>query len=82
VQKHCSAAWPASQVPVAFWEGRFWARISAQYYNTLADYQGLANAVHQLVSEMEANDEDKRGLTRSFRKALTNGHSANDGVFQ
>lgn len=33
------------QVPVSVWEGRLWVRVSAQIYNTLGDYQALADAI-------------------------------------
>lgn len=67
------------QVPVACWEGRLWARISAQYYNTLADYQALADAVEELIREGEVAIDEDHGITKSFRMSLANGsgHIAN-----
>ncbi len=32
-------------VPVIAWNGQFWVRVSAQIYNTLADYERLAEAI-------------------------------------
>lgn len=68
------------QVPVVCWEGRLWARISAQYYNTMADYQALANAVRQLCSEGKITEDDNQGATHSFRQMLANGYSASNGT--
>lgn len=39
------------QIPVACWEGKLWVRISAQFYNELADYQALADAIAQVQAE-------------------------------
>jgi selenocysteine lyase/cysteine desulfurase len=33
------------EVPISSWDGALWVRISAQIYNTMADYQRLADAV-------------------------------------
>jgi isopenicillin-N epimerase len=33
------------EVPISSWDGALWVRISAQIYNTVADYQRLADAV-------------------------------------
>ena len=43
------------QVPISAWEGALWARISAQYYNQLADYKRLAKAVMALIKEAQRN---------------------------
>ncbi|CAK0779160.1 hypothetical protein CVIRNUC_004708 [Coccomyxa viridis] len=43
------------EVPISAWEGALWARISAQYYNQLADYKRLAKAVMMLVKEAQRN---------------------------
>ncbi|EIE25754.1 PLP-dependent transferase [Coccomyxa subellipsoidea C-169] len=61
------------EVPVACWEGRLWVRISAQYYNTLEDYQALADAVRELISEGASAEEEEEGATNSFRRSLANG---------
>jgi isopenicillin-N epimerase len=36
------------ELPVGFWEGRLWVRLSAQMYNRLEDYVQLARAVRAL----------------------------------
>ena len=36
------------EVPISFWEGRLWLRISAQVYNTIDDYKALADAIVKL----------------------------------
>ena len=36
------------EVPINFWEERLWVRISAQIYNTLADYEALREAISDL----------------------------------
>ena len=36
------------EIPVTWWEGRLWGRISAQVYNELREYQKLADAVCDL----------------------------------
>ena len=33
------------EVPVLPWQGRLWARLSAQVYNELSDFERLADAV-------------------------------------
>lgn len=38
----------AIEVPVSFWSGLLWFRISAQIYNTLEGYSALAEAIRQL----------------------------------
>ena len=48
-------------------------RISAQYYNTLEDYQALADAVRDLISEGASGEEEEEGATNSFRRSLANG---------
>ncbi|KAI8473176.1 MAG: PLP-dependent transferase [Monoraphidium minutum] len=47
LQRHLRAAWRV-EVPVACVEGRLWCRVSAQVYNTLPQYEKLAEAVAQL----------------------------------
>lgn len=66
-------------MPIACWEGRLWARISAQYYNCLDDYQALADAVRDLVLEGQDADAEDAGVTSSFKKTLANGsaHASN-----
>lgn len=63
-----------SQVPVACMEGKLWVRISAQYYNTLEDYQALADAVRDLVSEAESTNGDG-GASHSSGNTHANGIS-------
>ena len=38
------------EVPVNFWEGRLWVRISAQIYNTRDDYQALRDFISELAA--------------------------------
>ena len=38
------------EVPVKFLAGRLWVRISSHVYNTLADYERLADAVLELAA--------------------------------
>ena len=38
------------EVPSSFWEDRLWVRISAQIYNTQADYAALRDAVSELAA--------------------------------
>lgn len=68
-----------AQVPIACWEGRLWARISAQYYNTLEDYQALADALKDLIFEGEAVECEEQGVPNDFRRSLANGsaHASN-----
>ena len=33
------------EVPIYCWEGRLWARISAQVYNSMQEYEQLADAI-------------------------------------
>ncbi|CAL8469935.1 g9477 [Coccomyxa elongata] len=67
------------EVPIACWEGQLWARISAQYYNCLGDYQALADAVRELVLEGQDADAEDAGVTNSLKKTLANGsaHASN-----
>ena len=37
------------EVPINFWEGKLWVRISAQIYNTMADYEALREAISGLM---------------------------------
>ena len=39
------------EVPIAFWESRLWVRISAQIYNTMADYESLRDAIAELAAD-------------------------------
>lgn len=38
------------EVPINYWEGKLWVRISAQIYNTLADYEALREAICDLMT--------------------------------
>jgi isopenicillin-N epimerase len=38
-----------TEIPVAFWEGRMWVRLSAQMYNRMEDYAQLARAIRGLA---------------------------------
>lgn len=42
------------QVPVIYMDNRLWVRISAQVYNTRADYQKLINALQPLAESAVA----------------------------
>lgn len=37
------------EVPINFWEGKLWVRISAQIYNAMADYEALREAISGLM---------------------------------
>lgn len=37
------------EVPINFWEGRLWVRISSQIYNTYEDYEALKRAICDLA---------------------------------
>ncbi len=39
------------QVPCACWEGKLWVRISAQLYNTMDEYEALADAILAMAAE-------------------------------
>lgn len=38
------------EVPINFWEGKLWVRISAQIYNTETDYAALGHAISDLMA--------------------------------
>lgn len=42
---------PTFQVPVIWWEGAMWVRISCQLYNVLGDYEALGNAVLEVFRD-------------------------------
>ena len=39
------------EVPISYWEDRLWVRISAQIYNTQADYAALRDAISELTAD-------------------------------
>ena len=43
------------EVPITCWAGRLWARVSAQIYNELAEFEQLAEAVCRLRGHAQAN---------------------------
>ena len=38
------------EVPINYWEGKLWVRISAQIYNTKADYEALREAICDIMT--------------------------------